>query len=1347
MSTPTSDKYEQFDQIAEEFAERFRRGERPALHEYTQRYPELASEIRDLFPALVEIERVEVRPEAPPPLRQVGDYRVLREIGRGGMGVVYEAEQASLGRRVALKVLHTCGDANAVERFKREARAAAKLHHTNIVPVFEVGESTDVIFYAMQHIQGQGLDQVIAELRRLRSTGDRRMQPGKQTSEPTANLPAEAIARSILTARFASADSTDATLAPRMPAPPTETVQRGSPSSAVLPGQTDLAAAGEDHSHFFESVARIGHQTAGALAHAHERGIVHRDVKPSNLLLDTSGTVWVTDFGLAKTEDRDLTNPGDIIGTLRYMAPERFHGCSDPRVDIYALGVTLYELLVLQPAFKSCDRLTLMSEISLDEPARPRSLDQRIPRDLETIVLKAMAKDPTRRYQTAAAMSEDLRRYLAGEPILARRTSAIERTRLWCRRHKALAGLYVVLGIAAVGASLAAIYLNHLLGESEEQRGRIAQAERQGKDELWKSYLAQARATRMTQQPGQRYGALEAIRAALKLPVPADHTAAELRDEAIAALCLPDIVVAKEWDGYPTGSSAFAIDTPFERYARADSKGNVSIRRISDDKELMSIRGEGTCSDYDGLVFSPDGRLLRVALPQKQILWRIDVDPPVRKAVFDVAEFSPDGKLLATWDATGTIRILDSESLREVRRFDAIMPKAKMIWNPTNGRQLMAFNERSYRLLDQETGSAGPLVEMPSGFSPTWHPDGSNVVTSAADLSIRTWQLQRQTWGSTVLEGHRASGIIMGFNHFGDLLVSSDWGGLWRVWSPRTGQQLLSLPADGHTLQFSPDDEQLAAHTGSKKVRLFRVASGKEFASLTRPKGAKGSGYFDQGKVPISGDGRICAVQTDQGVVLLDVERCEEASIISLPGETPLSFESSTGALLTNGRFGLLRWPIRTKGSDVIQVEIGPPEVLHRPPSGQLSRSADGSVTAVGFATGAYIWHEKNNRRLVTSGWQSNVRFCDVSPDGRWVATGSGELYEGAGAKVWDAATGKLVAEFPVGRMCRVWFSPDGKWLLTGAGGYRLWEVGSWRQRHALGGSDQGDSSAFTQDGGLLALCDKPGVVLLVEPGTGREVAKLTAPVSTRIWPKCFTPDGSKLIVLGTDTRSLHIFNLQLINAQLRDLDLSFDAPETAISPAVTRPPHPIAVTIEMGSLTLNQDVNALLAQAAALGDAKKYAQAIDVLRRAAKADPKRADAHNNLAWMLLTCPEDLRDPTEALPHAELADKLSGGKAVFKNTFGVALYRNCKYEDAVPVLEASLKASKGQQDAFDLFFLAMCHQQLGDAAKANNCFDRAERWLQEKRGKLPTAWIQELDAFQAEAKAVLQRPKELTNPK
>jgi eukaryotic-like serine/threonine-protein kinase len=497
--------YELIDRLANEFAERYRKGERPSLKEYADRYPELADEIRELIPALAHLGEAEemLHADAPhagpePAVRQVGDYRIVREIGRGGMGVVYEAEQISLGRRVALKLLPrpVSSDRTIVERFRREARAAARLHHTNIVPVYEVGQDGDVRFYAMQFIQGQGLDAVIAELRRLRdhvkatssdgpvkaasrSHRSREPQPSKnfEATQLLDGVEVSPVLRSVLTGRFDSDNSRVAGAgregksmvvpAPRGPgAKPPDASSSSSTGSAVLPGGTQLSSVESGQRSFFRSLAQIGRQVAGALAYSHARGIVHRDIKPSNLLLDTDGVVWITDFGLAKGDDEGLTQSGDILGTLRYMAPERFRGDGDARADVYALGLTLYELLTLRSGYDSTDRLKLIEQIKTEEPDRPRAIDSRIPRDLETIVLKAIEKDPKTRYQSAEAMSEDLRRFLADEPIKARQASALERYWRWARRNPGVAvlggALTALLFLVTAGSLVAASYFQRL---------------------------------------------------------------------------------------------------------------------------------------------------------------------------------------------------------------------------------------------------------------------------------------------------------------------------------------------------------------------------------------------------------------------------------------------------------------------------------------------------------------------------------------------------------------------------------------------------------------------------------------------------------------------------------------------------------------------------------------------------------------------------------------------------------------------------------------------------------------------------------------------------------------------
>jgi serine/threonine protein kinase/Tfp pilus assembly protein PilF len=500
--------------LAEEFLERHRKGERPPLQEYIDRHPELAAEIKEVFPAMAMMENIALADESleagkgaagPRPveslLEQVGDYRIIREVGRGGMGVVYEAEQVSLGRHVALKLLPQKAllDAKQKRRFQREARAAARLHHTNIVPIFAVGQHDGLPYYVMQFIQGLGLDQVMDELKRMGPKGG--SPSGGELRVTPRDTAAAEVARSLLSGQFKappgkldSSDSGEPGAPPlRGPAPGETTVAPGNPgppgagapgspgrlsdsftlssSSATLPGQSgDAASSHVRKQTYWQSVAQIGVHVADALEYAHKQGILHRDIKPSNLLLDTRGTTWVTDFGLAKADDQqNITHTGDILGTLRYMPPEAFEGKTDPRSDVYSLGLTLYELLALRPAFDEQDRNMLIKQVMGTEPPRLDRLNPAIPRDLATVVHKAVDREPGRRYATAAELAADLQRFLADEPIQARRLSPRERLWRWCRRNPAVAGLTAAVALLLVGMTVAALTFAAVLDSGSRQ--------------------------------------------------------------------------------------------------------------------------------------------------------------------------------------------------------------------------------------------------------------------------------------------------------------------------------------------------------------------------------------------------------------------------------------------------------------------------------------------------------------------------------------------------------------------------------------------------------------------------------------------------------------------------------------------------------------------------------------------------------------------------------------------------------------------------------------------------------------------------------------------------------------
>ena len=421
--------------LVEAITRKLEAGEPIDLAQYTDEYPAQVEPLRKLLPALEALylaghqgslaadgdSRCVVGDAGDH--GQLGDFRLIRELGRGGMGTVFEAEQISMGRRVALKVLPFAAIAreNSLQRFRNEVRAAAALDHPHIVSIYSVGEERGVHYYAMQLVRGQTLADMIGELRKVRSA-DSRCRIAEGEGSPTSECP--------------TIDSS----VPLSPATKRD-------EEARISTATDSRHAAE----CYRTVARLGIQAAEALQHAHDQGVLHRDIKPSNLMLDREGELYVTDFGLARIEaDAGMTMTGDMVGTLRYMAPEQALAkrvVVDHRADIYSLGATLYELLALLPAFGETDRTELLKQIAFEEPHSLRKLDRRIPAELETIVAKAMSKNRDDRYQSAQWLSDDLRAFLEHRPIKARPASIADRLRKWARRHDTLVR---TMGIASV---------------------------------------------------------------------------------------------------------------------------------------------------------------------------------------------------------------------------------------------------------------------------------------------------------------------------------------------------------------------------------------------------------------------------------------------------------------------------------------------------------------------------------------------------------------------------------------------------------------------------------------------------------------------------------------------------------------------------------------------------------------------------------------------------------------------------------------------------------------------------------------------------------------------------------
>ena len=461
---PNTDPTQTLEDIVEQFTAEVRSGQTPDIQHYVQRHPEHADELSDLLSSVAIIEGLKnYSPNSTVPDQRIadievpdflGEYRIVGEIGRGGMGIVFEAVHETLGRRVAIKVMTvgSISDTKHLKRFHREAVSAASLHHTNIANVFGAGQDAGLHFYVMEFIDGQPLSKILKN----------------------------AVAGMDETIYFP--DGTDSESIEVQP-----TIKSTCSGDPITVGDQTI-----DHKNRYKWVADTGQQIADALAYAHEKSILHRDIKPANLVLDNHGTVWLTDFGLAKNVTNDaLTKTGDIIGTPQYMAPESFSGNYDARSETYCLGLTLYEMATLNPAFENTSPGQIIRTITTSSPPPPHKIDAMIPGDLATIIAKAISREPEHRYQSASELRDDLRAFLEDRPIAARTMSTWEHLVRFSRRNPLAAGLaafsVLVLCLLAATAATGYVVTNAALQRAQSNVDIALEAF----DQTFRQYIAQ----------------------------------------------------------------------------------------------------------------------------------------------------------------------------------------------------------------------------------------------------------------------------------------------------------------------------------------------------------------------------------------------------------------------------------------------------------------------------------------------------------------------------------------------------------------------------------------------------------------------------------------------------------------------------------------------------------------------------------------------------------------------------------------------------------------------------------------------------------------------------------------
>jgi WD40 repeat protein/serine/threonine protein kinase len=1152
------------EQLADEFLARYRRGEHPSLTEYAEAHPELAGAIRDLFPALVMIEEAGARDQAVAgscagrvaaaggSLERLGDYRIIREVGRGGMGVVYEAEQVALGRHVALKVLpfQTASHPQRLNRFRREARSAARLHHTNIVPVFDIGEYHGVHYYAMQFIQGQGLDEVLREVRRMKKSNALPEIPARNCDRVTLSgngNESEVLARAMQTGQFQpappefeEATSHDTTPAEGQQRPDqrSDVADTASSTSLALVSQTGLSAQSDFH--YYRSVARIGLQVAEALAYAHSQKVLHRDIKPSNLLLDRQGTVWVTDFGLAKEQGDDFTRTGDVVGTLRYMAPERFKGQADARSDIYSLGITLYELSTLRPAFKESDHARLVRQITQEEPDRPRKINPRIPRDLETIMLKMIDHEPCRRYSSSAHLAEDLRCFLVDRPIRARRTSAPERLLRWCRRNPLVASLATALASLLIMGIVGMIVIDFRLRDAAIQERRLREHADQAKK------LAQLRAdealhrqVRLTVAQGVRLMDEEDLLASIPWFVEAlrldqsDSARARIHRMRLASLCrrLPRLVHVCFHDR--------AIG-----YAECSQDGTRLVTvGYEDTARLWDLKTGRTTAylKHEELVqhasFSPDGlRVVTASQDKTARVWDAvsgqPLTPPLEHSdVVFYAAFSRDGRYVVTTSNDHTARVWDSASGRPV-----CGPLQHAHWvhhasfRPDGLRVVTASDDSTARIWDLTTGQpvGPPLKHLSQLHSASFSPDGRRVVTASNDHTARIWDADTGELAVPPLI-HRAQVRYAAFSPDGSLVVTASEDQTAQVWNASTGQAIAPpLRHRGliHRASFSPDGSYVLTASSDSTARVWDARSGD-------PVGPPLRHAADIYVASFTADGHsVLTAGQDRTARVWDITAANEPDI-RLQHDGPVSYAcfSPQGTLVATSSWD--------KTARIWNATTGEPVTApleHSQPVNMTMFSADGKfvLTACGGAYGteadgsARVWNASTGEPVTPLLKHSlSVGYAAFSRDGARVITCSADHT----ARLWNARTGEpLTPELKHGHWVHhASFSPDGRSVLTASfdGTARLWDVNTGKQ---IGPSlDHGGASvyhaSFSQDGCWVVTASSSfsegGAARIWEIATGKLVSVLSdhqTPYVSQAW---FSPDRRLVLTVGANVTRL----------------------------------------------------------------------------------------------------------------------------------------------------------------------------------------------------------------------------------
>jgi eukaryotic-like serine/threonine-protein kinase len=1251
------------------------------------------------------------------------------------MGVVFAARQISLNRMVAIKLLarHLATDAKFAERFAREARSAARLQHPHIVAVFSNGSEQGFSYYSMQLVEGKNLAEVLTGVKRLleddaHSASDHDDYPRRLLSTDASRFSSSPVTRGTPTkipssiGETAEPSSGKTLIAHK--GNKTDVVRDSSKQSSSRISMSENRSKREA---YYKNIATLARDVAWALEYAHQQGTVHRDIKPSNLILDKSGQIWITDFGLAKLDsEQRMTQVGDILGTLRYVAPEQLDGVTAPSCDIYGVGVTLYELVTLQPAWSGNNHAQIMQRVRSDSVVRPRFVEPAIPRDLETIILTAMARNPADRYRSARELGDDLERFCNDQPIRARKPSSVESLLRWSRRNRlAAASIVSVLFLAAVVVPAITISYS-MMWRNEATRAQNAEkntkiANENSQQQLAESLIQQARAVRETGTISAREDSIKALQTANQvlnelspeLGRSLSHDA-QLREEAVAALALPAFREAFPFSLKETkkdlSSFIYADDSLL---VFRENLGERVVTAIYDTQDLTKpIRQFDVNADLAELNRQKTHLLTHANFHDKLMdlaIWEIKSGKKlwgVRAPPYQ-GQFSPNHDHLIAIDQTGRPVIVELET-GKARRGPIVCDPSRIplvYCNPSTEILALLYQDH-VEIRNFSDARILRKIRVPKREvvfeNACWSPRDNWFAVKSTDGNIqvfdpKSWEISRN------LKAHVVGGSKFSTTADGRYLETKTWNKRIQIFDLNSGECVANIAPefDGQFLNFS---NYLIGplYDGIHSKMLELVPSNVYIQHAVSP-----DVMFEPRELSVSPDGRLVIVNISSGeLVAIELESGRQ---LMIPGRvSSLSFDGK-GDLwgLTSGQ--LIRWPL-ISSADVIQ--FGEPI-----PVSQIV----GHAFAVDPTGKYFVWNQNGGVASGTidqiAGAQrkhgNDVRKVAVSSDLKWIV-GSGHWYNGCWVyetnsdRSWDLAP-KSKGTVPS-------FSADGKFLALTLPGeaLHLYRCGEWEKPLMTWGPAIGQPP-FSPDGRLLAISFDVESISLIRLEDLQIVQRLTHPEEQTVISLAFTPDGTRLLFTSEESNCVHEWNLGVLKKEMDAIGISAEGLPDSKTMVTSRP---VAEENNENWIEFASEYQLLLKLDKAV-ERRDKEQIRECFEKLCRAVPNNPQYSNGLAWKIIQDPgSTMDDKADALGWVRKALKMDEDNADYLNTYGVCLLRLNQLDEAIAALEDARNQRKENQDpCVDDYFMAIAHAKKERYREALNHWSRGFRSHYQFRSK------------------------------